>query len=100
MASKSVLVDRGVCANCQGTGKSACNGCLLVLVSMLSLKTYAFILRLIRTAVTLSPKRVDYWERQVYAQVPAERLAMRRYREDGMLLPFGKCRDSYKIPNP
>ena len=55
----------------------------------------------IRAAVTLAPERVDYWERWFFKDAtPSMRIAKQRFREDGLLLPFGHPRIGFNSPNP
>jgi hypothetical protein len=54
----------------------------------------------IRTAVTLAKSRKDYRDRNLLMQPPSRRVAKTRFREDGLLLPFGSPRDDFQIPNP
>ena len=54
----------------------------------------------LRTAVTLAEERKDYLDRAIFRQPPAKRVAMMRFREDGLLLPFGSPRAAYDTPNP
>ncbi len=55
----------------------------------------------IRTRVTLAPARTDYRERWYFKDVsPFIRIAKQRFREDGLLLPFGYPREAFNIPNP
>jgi len=54
----------------------------------------------IRLAVTMAPERKDYLERYLFAHPPARRLGTLRYRQDGILLPFGHSRNAHSIPNP
>jgi hypothetical protein len=55
----------------------------------------------IRTSVTLAPERADYRDRWYYKDCsPFMRVAKRRFREDGLLLPFGHPRKGFDIPNP
>jgi hypothetical protein len=55
----------------------------------------------IRTSVTLAPERADYRDRWYYKDCsPFMRLAKQRFREDGLLLPFGHPRKGFDIPNP
>jgi hypothetical protein len=55
----------------------------------------------IRTAVTLSPERADYRDRWYFKDAsPPMRIAKQRFREDGLLLPFGHPRKAFDIPNP
>ncbi|CAF3612824.1 unnamed protein product [Fusarium graminearum] len=55
---------------------------------------------IIRTAVTLADSRVDYRDRAYLFFPPAHRVARHRFREDGLLLPFGTCRTEFRLPNP
>ncbi|KAH8593889.1 hypothetical protein B0O99DRAFT_546517 [Bisporella sp. PMI_857] len=55
----------------------------------------------VRTAVTLAPERTDYRERWYFKDAsPTMRIAKQRFREDGLLLPFGHPRIAFDIPNP
>jgi len=54
----------------------------------------------IRSRITLAPERVDYRDRHMLALPPARRLCMQRFREDGLLLPFGASRLPFSVPNP
>lgn len=55
----------------------------------------------IRTAVTLAPERADYRDRWYYKEAsPSMRIAKERFREDGLLLPFGHPRAAFDVPNP
>lgn len=54
----------------------------------------------VRTAVTLADERKDYREQSLISQLPAHRVCTNRFREDGILLPFGHSRDGFDIPNP
>lgn len=55
----------------------------------------------IREAVMLSPERADYRDRWYYKDAsPSMRLAKRKFRRDGLLLPFGHSRTDFDIPNP
>lgn len=55
----------------------------------------------IRTTVTLAPERVDYRDRWYYKEAsPSMRIAKQRFREDGLLLPFGHPRSAFDVPNP
>lgn len=54
-----------------------------------------------RLAVTLAPEREDYRERWYFNDAsPFMRIAKQRFREDGLLLPFGHPRLGFDIPNP
>jgi hypothetical protein len=54
----------------------------------------------IRSAVILAPDRIDYIERHMLALTPAHRICKQRFREDGLLLPFGASRHDFSVPNP
>lgn len=55
----------------------------------------------IRAATTLALERADYRDRWYFKdQTPFIRLAKQRFREDGLLLPFGHPRLGFNIPNP
>lgn len=54
----------------------------------------------IRTAVTMADTRRDFRERGMIPQVPAHRLCSNKFREDGILLPFGSHRNAFTAPNP
>lgn len=53
-----------------------------------------------RSSVTLANERRDYFDRFYNEQSPSARVCMQRYREDGLLLPFGAERSEFKVPNP
>jgi len=55
----------------------------------------------IRTAVTLAPERKDFRDRWFFKDATRfARVAKQRFREDGLLLPFGHPRDRFTVPNP
>ncbi|KAH6635040.1 hypothetical protein B0J18DRAFT_417793 [Chaetomium sp. MPI-SDFR-AT-0129] len=54
----------------------------------------------IRTGVTLARERRDHRDRYYTLQVPAQRVAKERFREDGVMLPFGMARQGFLVPNP
>lgn len=54
----------------------------------------------IRRNTSLAADRVDFVEYLLDQHTPSERLTRSRYREDGMLLPFGHSRSTFTIPNP
>ena len=54
----------------------------------------------IRKSVTLASERRDYVERALYNQPPAWRVCTMKFREDGILLPFGSSRRDFDTPNP
>ncbi|CEL00665.1 hypothetical protein ASPCAL00263 [Aspergillus calidoustus] len=54
----------------------------------------------LRQSVTMAAHRQDYVDRALFRLPPPWRLAHMRFREDGLLLPFGASRDEFNIPNP
>jgi len=56
--------------------------------------------RSIRLAVIQAPDRLDFHERDLTLQQPEHRICKGRFREDGILLPFGQTRENHTIPNP
>ncbi|KAJ0168197.1 hypothetical protein CTA2_8707 [Colletotrichum tanaceti] len=56
--------------------------------------------RKLRTNVTLAEDRVDFRDRHFFLQTPSHRVAMVRFREDGLLLPFGASHVDFQHPNP
>ncbi|KAG5769953.1 hypothetical protein H9Q73_013382 [Fusarium xylarioides] len=54
----------------------------------------------IRNAVTLAESRIDYLERQYLFTIPSHRVPKKRFREDGILRPFGAQGSEFSIPNP
>jgi hypothetical protein len=54
----------------------------------------------IRTTVTTAESRVDYRDRSYLFMPPSHRIARYRFRQDGLLLPFGSCRSEFQQPNP
>lgn len=56
--------------------------------------------REIRAAITLAESRKDYRDRYMYCQSPSHRIAFNKFREDGLLLPFGSSRHEFRKPNP
>lgn len=54
----------------------------------------------IRTRITLAPERLDFRHRRYAVLSPAQRLVADRFREDGLLLPFGSNRRWFFLPNP
>ncbi|KAI0850207.1 hypothetical protein F5Y00DRAFT_43671 [Daldinia vernicosa] len=57
--------------------------------------------RQLRHAITLAPEREDYRDRWYFKDAsPSMRVAKQRYREDGLLLPFGHPRIGFDYPNP
>lgn len=54
----------------------------------------------LRKEVCLAESRRDYLERHLLVQTPSGRIAKTRFREDGLLLPFGSPREEFHEPNP
>lgn len=54
----------------------------------------------VRTRITLAPERLDFRHRRYAVVPPAHRLVADRFRQDGLLLPFGSKRSSFVVPNP
>ncbi|PKK48400.1 hypothetical protein CI102_8134 [Trichoderma harzianum] len=54
----------------------------------------------IRTAVTLARSKRDYLDLHLIFQSPSRRVAKQRFRQDGLLLPFGAPRHEFQEPNP
>lgn len=54
----------------------------------------------VRKEVTMAAERVDYRDRHMLQQMPAHRLGITKFREDGILLPFGASRVGFTVPNP
>lgn len=55
----------------------------------------------IRTAITLAPERQDYRDRWYFKDAtPSTRVSKQKFREDGLLLPFGHHRVGFDRPNP
>ncbi|OCL12153.1 hypothetical protein AOQ84DRAFT_420874 [Glonium stellatum] len=53
-----------------------------------------------RKAVMLAPERADYVDRALFTQPPGWRMCTAKFREDGILLPFGSSRGEFDTPNP
>lgn len=53
-----------------------------------------------RTAITTAEARVDYRDRFFLFLPFSHRVARHRFRQDGLLLPFGASRSEFKQPNP
>lgn len=54
----------------------------------------------VRRTVTLAEDRKDFRDRHLLFQADFHRVALTRFREDGLLLPFGAPRDEFQHPNP
>ncbi|KEY75023.1 hypothetical protein S7711_01362 [Stachybotrys chartarum IBT 7711] len=53
-----------------------------------------------RAAIMMAESRKDYRARQLVCQSPSHRLALHKFRQDGLLLPFGTPRRDFLEPNP
>ena len=53
-----------------------------------------------RQKVVLAPSRVDYRDRDLYNQPGSARLCSTRFRETGVLAPFGVAVEHFDRPNP
>jgi hypothetical protein len=56
-------------------------------------------LEAMRTAITPESGR-DFVDRAMYAKLPYRRVAERRFKESGVLLPFGSLVAEFDTPNP
>ncbi|EEP78509.1 predicted protein [Uncinocarpus reesii 1704] len=56
--------------------------------------------RSVRKAITMAPARVDNLHRGLFSQPPFRRVSKIKFRENGILLPFGSCRARFDTPNP
>ncbi|KAI0531843.1 hypothetical protein GGR58DRAFT_518185 [Xylaria digitata] len=54
----------------------------------------------VRQAVVNAPSRVDYVDRALLVRSPAMGLGMIKYRNSGVLVPFGQACEAFVIPNP
>ncbi|KAL7939876.1 glycosyl hydrolase family 76 domain-containing protein [Trichoderma chlorosporum] len=54
----------------------------------------------IRMDVTLAEARKDFLDLHLCFQSPCRRIAKHRFRQDGLLLPFGAPRHEFQEPNP
>nr|RBQ98979.1 hypothetical protein FVER53263_03286 [Fusarium verticillioides] len=53
-----------------------------------------------RKAGTLAESQRDFLDRDYVLILPSHRVAKQRYREDGVLQPFGAGRNEFTVPNP
>ncbi|OTB03265.1 hypothetical protein M426DRAFT_60852 [Hypoxylon sp. CI-4A] len=56
--------------------------------------------RRVRQETMSAPQRVDSIERMMCLMPPLARVGMAKFREDGILVPFGQSRRDFTIPNP
>ncbi|KAL4811860.1 hypothetical protein BDW67DRAFT_179221 [Aspergillus spinulosporus] len=54
----------------------------------------------IRADVTLAESRKDYRDGYMYCLPPAHRVPFHKFREDGLVVPFGFPRGEFQVPNP
>lgn len=54
----------------------------------------------LRHATTLAPKRIDYVDKALLKMPPARRTGAWRFRNQGLLLPFGASQKHFTVPNP
>ncbi|PLB54875.1 hypothetical protein P170DRAFT_483657 [Aspergillus steynii IBT 23096] len=54
----------------------------------------------VRTNNTLDPSRQDYRDRHMSVLSPVQRIPFHKFRQDGLLLPFGMPRHEFNNPNP
>lgn len=54
----------------------------------------------LRLAIVNDPARQDTYDRTTVKQSPAHRVSKQKFREDGIILPFGYSREEFVIPNP
>lgn len=53
-----------------------------------------------RRDVALAASRIDHWERELYTLSGSRRKCSARFRETGVLLPYGSCLDHFDRSNP
>lgn len=54
----------------------------------------------IRTSITMAHERRDHRDRALFTRPPVHRICAIRFREHGVLLPFGQSRAPFNQPNP
>ncbi|KAJ6014888.1 hypothetical protein N7540_009479 [Penicillium herquei] len=54
----------------------------------------------IRTDTTLADARKDYRDRHMCCLPTSRRISFNKFRQDGLLLPFGQPRHEFRVPNP
>ncbi|CAA9965929.1 DUF4470 multi-domain protein [Pyrenophora teres f. maculata] len=54
----------------------------------------------IRQATTCAPERIDFFDRALYNMLPGQRSGVWRFRQDGLLIPYGTSRKPFEYPNP
>lgn len=53
-----------------------------------------------RLKVVLAPSRIDYRDRELYGISGSRRICSTKFRESGVLAPFGTCLDHFDSSNP
>ncbi|KPM34923.1 hypothetical protein AK830_g11652 [Neonectria ditissima] len=56
--------------------------------------------REVRASVTMADSRKDYRDRHLCCQQAKHRIAINKFYEEGILLPFGSSRHDFREPNP
>lgn len=56
--------------------------------------------RQIRTSITMAHERRDHRDRALFTRPPMHRICAIKFREEGVLLPFGSSRAPFNKPNP
>ena len=54
----------------------------------------------LRLAIVKNPERQDFYDRTTVSQSPDHRLSKQKFKEDGIILPFGYSQEAFVIPNP
>lgn len=54
----------------------------------------------VRRRVVSAPERIDHLHGVFCSKSPSSRLGIAKFRDDGMLLPFGQPRGAFTVPNP
>ena len=54
----------------------------------------------LRTSITMAPERKDFVDRALYHMPKAQRVATMKFRQEGILLPFGSPLHEFNTPNP
>ncbi|KAI0111207.1 hypothetical protein GGR51DRAFT_569241 [Nemania sp. FL0031] len=54
----------------------------------------------VRQSTVSATERIDYVDRALCKMSPSGRMGMAKFREDGILLPFGQIRETFTRPNP
>jgi len=55
----------------------------------------------IRSTIMNAPSRIDYAHRSLYNKLkPSWRQCEKKFRDDGLMVPFGMPRNTFVVPNP